>query len=143
MAEFVGITSFSHPSAAELKQLALLFDCIGVPGLIKTVDSPFLLSPVLAKEYRWLLEEGVLFEAAVIINEDEVARLRQVQDRYEEAPNYFTRLVAEAVRTQLAIDAVALESVVPLGYRRYYAEPYRSTNAYLARAQCAVHPTWC
>src|SRR5262249_46769441 len=92
-------------------------------------------------ELSWLRDHEVLSEALLTATRDELHVLRRIERRFVEQPNYFTRCVADQMRTALRIDAVALESGTPLRYRRFYAEPRTAADDipdidYLVRAAC-------
>src|SRR5262249_50312885 len=141
MADFVGVTAFSIPDPAETKQQALLFDRIAVPGLSTTLTGEWGLPEQERAELSWLRDHEGLSHALLTATRDELHVLRRIERRFVEQPNYFTRCVADQMRTALRIDAVALESGTPLRYRRFYAEPRTAADDipdidYLVRAAC-------
>jgi len=119
MGEFVGVAAFSVPNLAELKQQALLFDRIAVPGLLAVMEDGILADGRESAELCWLADQRLIFAATVPVDERQMEEMRRVESRLVDEPNYFTRFAAEQLRSQFSIDAVALESAVPLHYRRY------------------------
>ena len=83
MGDFVGVTAFSMPILSEVKQQALLFDRIAVPGLSVTLeDNPSLAETNEHAELRWLSAQGLLFPATISVNERQAEELRRVESLF-------------------------------------------------------------
>jgi hypothetical protein len=119
MSEFVGVTAYSHVDLNDLKQQALLFDRVAIPGLNAVLEQDELYEGTYIAELSWIAESGVIFEAQIDVNLALKRKLMRVERRWVEEPNYFTRLTAEYMRNQLSVDAVALEGTEPLISRMY------------------------
>jgi hypothetical protein len=143
MGDFVGVTAFSVPNLAAIKQQALLFDRIAVPGLSSVVEDAVFLEEQESAELCWLGEQGLVIEATIPATESQVEELKRVEGLLAAEPNYFTRFVAEQLRAEFSIDAVALESNIPLKKRQYIFSPFRD-ESYLVNARClsAVDFPW-
>jgi hypothetical protein len=142
MGDFVGVTAYSVPNLAAIKQQALLFDRIAIPGLFSVVEDGVFLEERESDELCWLAEQGLLFQATIPATETQVEELKRVEGLLAGEPNYFTRFAAEQLRAEFSIDAVALESDIPLKERQYSFSPLRN-RSYLVDARCLSEFDFC
>ena len=135
MPEFVGVLPYSTVGLEDLKQQALLFDRIAVPGLDLILDNTEDFESNQRDELCWLKEQGVVFEAEVNVTSEIVEVLRNAEPLLMTEPGFFTRMTAQYLRQAFNVDAIALEGTFPLQSRHYIFLP-KADNTYKARAHC-------